>query len=174
MTLEGRGSFHSFCAGCRAPMPRYRCKDCMVGPLWCQTCLVERHDQSPLHLVEVRGTLPSDDNFLIKRIIFPDVERVILSADNTSRSWPPRPIRTCTRTFVPHSVTCQHYVSGHPLERHTPHRARSVSMSRRTTLQTAPTHWLVASNSPGSENGGYFRSSSAFPPFKLTGQSNGL
>jgi len=53
MALEGRGSFYSACAGCRAPMPRYRCKDCMVRPLWCQSCLVERHDQSPLHMVEV-------------------------------------------------------------------------------------------------------------------------
>ena len=54
MALEGRGAFYSSCAGCRAPMPQYRCKDCMSGPLWCKTCLVERHDQSPLHIVEVR------------------------------------------------------------------------------------------------------------------------
>ncbi|KAF8503805.1 hypothetical protein F5888DRAFT_1606584, partial [Russula emetica] len=51
MRLEGRGSFHSTCTGCQTAIPRYRCKDCTMGPLWCQACLVERHDQSPLHIM---------------------------------------------------------------------------------------------------------------------------
>lgn len=58
MFLEGRGTFHSSCAGCHAPMPQYRCKDCTLGPLWCRACLLQRHDQLPLHLVEVCVTLP--------------------------------------------------------------------------------------------------------------------
>ena len=53
MTLEGRGPFFKYCSGCRAELPSYRCKDCMVGPLWCKECLLQRHDQSPLHNVEV-------------------------------------------------------------------------------------------------------------------------
>ena len=58
MFIESRGTFYSSCAGCRALMPQYRCKDCTLGPLWCQACLLQRHDQSPLHLVEVCVTLP--------------------------------------------------------------------------------------------------------------------
>ena len=57
MSLEGRGVFYSSCAGCQLSMPRYRCKDCTLGPLWCQVCLVKRHGELPLHLVEVRKML---------------------------------------------------------------------------------------------------------------------
>lgn len=53
MGLEGRGRFQSSCAGCRETFPEYRCKDCTHGALWCQKCLVQRHSQNPLHIVEV-------------------------------------------------------------------------------------------------------------------------
>lgn len=59
MVLDGRGPFHELCAGCRAPNPLYRCQECALGrPLWCQLCMLKRHSQSPLHIVEVRRTLP--------------------------------------------------------------------------------------------------------------------
>ena len=53
MCLEGRGGYERACAGCNKPFPNYRCKDCTHGALWCQLCLVKRHSQSPLHIVEV-------------------------------------------------------------------------------------------------------------------------
>ena len=58
MTLEGRGSLHDLCAGCRAPKPIYRCEECTLGILWCQLCMLKRHNQMPLHFVEVRRTFP--------------------------------------------------------------------------------------------------------------------
>lgn len=59
MVLDGRGPFHELCADCRAPNPLYRCQECALGrPLWCQLCMLKRHSQSPLHIVEVRRTLP--------------------------------------------------------------------------------------------------------------------
>lgn len=59
MMLEGHGSHFQPCMGCQYPMPQYWCKDCTLGPLWCKDCLVERHGQSPLHLVEVCLTVIS-------------------------------------------------------------------------------------------------------------------
>ncbi|KIM82772.1 hypothetical protein PILCRDRAFT_7683 [Piloderma croceum F 1598] len=53
MCLEGRGNYQQACAGCNAPFPNFRCKDCTLGALWCQACLVKRHSQSPLHIVEM-------------------------------------------------------------------------------------------------------------------------
>jgi hypothetical protein len=64
MILEGRGPFHDLCADCRAPNPLYKCKECTLGPLWCQLCMLKRHSQLPLHLVEVRRTLPFPVVFL--------------------------------------------------------------------------------------------------------------
>ena len=54
MRLEGRGRYEHLCAGCNTPFPNFRCKDCIHGALWCQACLVKRHPQSPLHVIEVR------------------------------------------------------------------------------------------------------------------------
>lgn len=53
MVLEGRGKFSHACVGCKQASPQYRCRDCMHGALWCQDCIVVRHDQSPLHRIEV-------------------------------------------------------------------------------------------------------------------------
>lgn len=53
MSLEGRGRFQSRCSGCGKGSPEYRCRDCTYGPLWCQSCLVCRHAQNPLHVVQV-------------------------------------------------------------------------------------------------------------------------
>jgi hypothetical protein len=53
MCLEGRGRYERSCAGCNTPFPNFRCKDCTHGALWCQVCLVKRHAQSPLHVIEV-------------------------------------------------------------------------------------------------------------------------
>jgi hypothetical protein len=53
MVLEGRGKFFHTCAGCKQASPQYRCRDCMHGALWCKDCIVVRHDQSPLHRIEV-------------------------------------------------------------------------------------------------------------------------
>ena len=57
MVLEGRGKFTKGCAGCNKPFPSYCCRDCKLGPLWCKNCIVRRHDQSPLHCIEVCGQL---------------------------------------------------------------------------------------------------------------------
>jgi hypothetical protein len=57
MRLEGRGRYEHLCAGCNTPFPNFRCKDCIHGALWCQACLVKRHSQSPLHVIEVRFLL---------------------------------------------------------------------------------------------------------------------
>lgn len=69
MALEGRGLHYRGCSGCKAPMPRFRCKDCMLGPLWCRTCLIERHDSSPLHNVQVRFSSHPLSLFTIRNCI---------------------------------------------------------------------------------------------------------
>jgi hypothetical protein len=73
MLLEGRGPFYSFCAGCRSPESKYRCEDCTPGPLWCKVCLLARHGQLPLHLVEVRRIV-ADNFFSISVVFFNDMD----------------------------------------------------------------------------------------------------
>lgn len=58
MALEGQGRFGKGCAGCNKSFPEFWCKDCTHGALWCQTCLLERHHQCPLHVVEVSCLIP--------------------------------------------------------------------------------------------------------------------
>lgn len=53
MALEGHGRMHRKCSGCGVAAPAFRCKNCVMGPLFCQTCLVMRHALNPLHIVEV-------------------------------------------------------------------------------------------------------------------------
>ncbi|KAF7974955.1 hypothetical protein HWV62_10677 [Athelia sp. TMB] len=52
MALEGRGRFAGQCSGCGERDPLYRCKECTHGSMWCQKCLVERHVDNPLHIVQ--------------------------------------------------------------------------------------------------------------------------
>ncbi|KAJ6558713.1 hypothetical protein B0H10DRAFT_2120544 [Mycena sp. CBHHK59/15] len=56
LRLEGRGDYQDqeICAAemCRNSAPRYRCKDCMVLCLYCETCIVQLHQAMPLHRIE--------------------------------------------------------------------------------------------------------------------------
>lgn len=55
MRMEGRAdSANAICAGCVAEGACFRCKDCTGGPMWCLDCVLLRHNQNPLHRVEVR------------------------------------------------------------------------------------------------------------------------
>lgn len=53
MRSEGRGDHPNLCGGCANVEPLYRCKDCVSGAMWCHTCIKFRHNQSPLHVIEV-------------------------------------------------------------------------------------------------------------------------
>lgn len=54
MRSEGRADFaQGNCPGCAAENPSFRCKDCTAGPMWCLDCVLLRHNQNPLHRVEV-------------------------------------------------------------------------------------------------------------------------
>jgi hypothetical protein len=102
MALEGRGAFYTSCSGCRVPMPRYRCKDCMVGPLWCKSCLVERHDQSPLHIVEVCYLVFLSLFGSHWESCFLDVERSVFPAHDITGSRPSSATRTRIWSCLPH------------------------------------------------------------------------
>jgi hypothetical protein len=63
MRLEGRADYCSawLCPGilpggsrCSAA-PRFRCRECVRGALWCATCIVACHEDSPFHPIEVRS-----------------------------------------------------------------------------------------------------------------------
>ncbi|EIW81903.1 hypothetical protein CONPUDRAFT_54452, partial [Coniophora puteana RWD-64-598 SS2] len=53
--LEGRGSHmhDKECPRCQSPDPRYRCVDCHGGILYCEGCMVEKHNEAPLHRIKV-------------------------------------------------------------------------------------------------------------------------
>jgi hypothetical protein len=42
--------------GCLAITAEYRCQDCFGGRLLCETCVVDRHRDEPLHIIEVGKT----------------------------------------------------------------------------------------------------------------------
>ncbi|KIM86482.1 hypothetical protein PILCRDRAFT_65138, partial [Piloderma croceum F 1598] len=54
---EGRGRFFKSCTSCNKAFLQYRCTDCIHGPLWCKECIIQRHDQSPLHQIEMWNSL---------------------------------------------------------------------------------------------------------------------
>lgn len=58
LRLDGRGfsKHYSYCGGCKAPDPTYRCKSqtCLGPSLFCQRCIVDKHLALPCHLIEVR------------------------------------------------------------------------------------------------------------------------
>jgi len=53
--LEGRGRYSACCAGwgCNESNAIFRCCDCFGLALYCQTCILRRHDDQPLHIIEV-------------------------------------------------------------------------------------------------------------------------
>lgn len=53
MELEGRRGLGAKCPGCKEESPTFRCRDCFGGVIWCKSCFLLRHDQSPLHSIEV-------------------------------------------------------------------------------------------------------------------------
>lgn len=55
LRLEGRGkaAFQTSCHHCLEGTPEFRCTDCFGQDLFCQGCLVSRHEVNPLHRVEV-------------------------------------------------------------------------------------------------------------------------
>jgi hypothetical protein len=58
---EGRGDHrhYSVCPACAVSAALYHCKTCVGGDeLLCQGCIVDRHAQSPFHLIEVRIFFP--------------------------------------------------------------------------------------------------------------------
>ncbi|KAJ6527224.1 hypothetical protein DFH09DRAFT_1328189 [Mycena vulgaris] len=56
LCCEGRGPWWSKgCMGvsCLELRPAFRCEDCFGGRLFCRVCIVERHRDEPLHIVQV-------------------------------------------------------------------------------------------------------------------------
>ena len=45
------------CPGCRSPSrpPRFRCRECAGGLLFCQECCVQQRAENPLHKISVRS-----------------------------------------------------------------------------------------------------------------------
>ena len=103
MRLEGRGRYEHLCAGCNTPFPNFRCKDCIHGALWCQACLVKRHSQSPLHVIEVR--------FLSYIFLFVsdgcnvDVEWPLFSVVFVEDSWSSCSARSSPRSLLSYKTT---------------------------------------------------------------------
>ncbi|KAJ7018076.1 hypothetical protein C8F04DRAFT_977957, partial [Mycena alexandri] len=53
MRLEGRGAWWTKgCAQCKEENPTWRCEDCFGGRMLCMSCVIERHHDEPLHLLE--------------------------------------------------------------------------------------------------------------------------
>lgn len=53
---EGRGRWWSkgcMAEGCLSLQAEYRCEDCFGSRLLCATCIVTRHRDEPLHILEV-------------------------------------------------------------------------------------------------------------------------
>ena len=50
--LQGRG-FLPRCAGCLEESGAYKCLDCTAHILYCATCIIFRHEELPLHCIEV-------------------------------------------------------------------------------------------------------------------------
>ncbi|KAJ6591797.1 hypothetical protein DFH09DRAFT_1306514 [Mycena vulgaris] len=53
---EGRGPWWTkgcMGVGCLALQAEYRCEDCFGGWLFCRACIVERHRDEPLHIVQI-------------------------------------------------------------------------------------------------------------------------
>ena len=44
---------HQKCTGCGVTAPAFRCRDCVMGPLFCQSCLLVHHTLCLLHIAEV-------------------------------------------------------------------------------------------------------------------------
>ncbi|KAK7055702.1 CxC2 domain-containing protein [Favolaschia claudopus] len=57
LRLEGRGDYRhqTKCSGCTRPAGEavFRCKDCFSDALFCKSCLVSEHKDTPLHRVEI-------------------------------------------------------------------------------------------------------------------------
>lgn len=54
MRSEGPGDFaNGNCAVCVSEHAIFRCRDCIAGPMWCLECVLLRHNQNPLHRLEV-------------------------------------------------------------------------------------------------------------------------
>lgn len=57
LRLEGRGEpkMYEKCSGCTETSPRFRCEHqtCFGTGLFCQTCMVLRHQVLPTHWIEV-------------------------------------------------------------------------------------------------------------------------
>ncbi|KAJ7646891.1 hypothetical protein FB45DRAFT_1019176 [Roridomyces roridus] len=53
--LEGRGDYYEYneCIHCGVADPRYRCTECFTDDLYCKQCIVETHQNVPLHKVEM-------------------------------------------------------------------------------------------------------------------------
>lgn len=54
MRLEGRGAWWTKgCAQCKESNPTWRCEDCFGGRMLCMSCCISRHQDEPLHLLQV-------------------------------------------------------------------------------------------------------------------------
>ncbi|KAJ7669560.1 hypothetical protein DFH06DRAFT_1321616 [Mycena polygramma] len=53
LTLKGRGPWWSAgCTVCEQPNASWRCEDCFGNRLFCEACVIEKHRDEPLHLLE--------------------------------------------------------------------------------------------------------------------------
>ncbi|KAF8873404.1 hypothetical protein BD779DRAFT_1613679 [Infundibulicybe gibba] len=50
---EGRGRFSGRCSHCSSIDPKYRCRTCHGYRMLCHKCMLKKHEDEPLHIIEV-------------------------------------------------------------------------------------------------------------------------
>lgn len=69
LRLDGRSQYSNLLCACAGSMPaEYRCTDCVLGCLVCQTCMLMSHEGIPLHRIEVCAHLNHQGKVLIQFI----------------------------------------------------------------------------------------------------------
>jgi hypothetical protein len=79
LRLDGRGEQKNQlkCSGCSKGEPRYRCRDCLGGSLFCADCIADNHRCNLFHYIEVLGPLFYSKDILAN-ILSKVLERQIL------------------------------------------------------------------------------------------------
>ncbi|KAJ7592036.1 hypothetical protein C8J56DRAFT_781105 [Mycena floridula] len=108
--LDGRGKDiidSPQCSGCHSDIspPRYRCPECWLGSLFCETCIVQRHIDHPLHRVEFW----TDEGFFVKRSLRQLGLRIQLGHFDGSRCAAPTPSKGKHFTII--DIHATHEVS---------------------------------------------------------------
>ncbi|KAJ7584153.1 hypothetical protein C8J56DRAFT_1054689 [Mycena floridula] len=99
--LDGRGEAFgesTSCAGCHGDMqpPQYRCPECWLSSLVCESCIVESHKEHPLHRVEFW----MDEGFFVKVPLRKLGLRLQLGHEDGSRCSAPTPSKGDLFTII--------------------------------------------------------------------------